>query len=288
MLLGVDAGGSHIECATSGSDLVISGRELISPAPRAATDPTGLAKAIFEAGTRLQADPGKGFDRIAVGAAGTGDPAVLEALRSAISNHWPKASLAITSDITIALEDCFPSEPGILLAAGTGSFAVRRNIDGSVKRVGGLGPQIGDRGSAFDMGKAALVLSIKSPLASPGLTAALQSSIGTPTFEETLAAATPGEIAHLARAVCRAADGGDGAAARLVDDAARELMVLVGQLGDGTSRLPVAFTGGLVATEGSPVRELLIGLLEHSPRFDYRDILVDPVAGALSIASRLT
>ena len=45
---------------------------------------------------------------------------------------------------------------GVILNAGTGSIAYGRNADGEWARAGGLGPLLGDEGSAFWIGKEAL------------------------------------------------------------------------------------------------------------------------------------
>ena len=49
------------------------------------------------------------------------------------------------------------SGPAIVLLAGTGSFAVGRNAAGEMARAGGYGSQIGDEGSAYDIGRRAVL-----------------------------------------------------------------------------------------------------------------------------------
>jgi glucosamine kinase len=285
MYIGVDAGGSHVECAVCSEDLAFQEKKTVAPAPRAATDPSGLARTIFQAVEDLTVDRSDAIERIVVGSAGTGDPLVRNNLSLALTKLWPDASILVTTDIEIALESCFPSEPGILLAAGTGSFAAKRKSDGSVERVGGLGPALGDKGSAFDLGRTALQTVIDSPERSPVLTASLQEMVGDQSFKQMVSSATPGQIALLAEAVCRLAVDGDGTASTIVDDAVGELVQLVVQLRDARSVIPVAFSGGLLSDD-SPVRARLIGAIETSRDFVYATKTVDPVRGALSIASR--
>jgi N-acetylglucosamine kinase-like BadF-type ATPase len=47
--------------------------------------------------------------------------------------------------------------PAIVLLGGTGSFAVGRNNEGETARAGGYGSQIGDEGSAYDIGRRAVL-----------------------------------------------------------------------------------------------------------------------------------
>lgn len=69
-------------------------------------------------------------------------------------------SISVFSDIELAFESALTSRgilpgrtPGILILAGTGSIAFGRNSAGQVARTGGLGPWIGDKGSAFWVGR---------------------------------------------------------------------------------------------------------------------------------------
>ncbi len=59
----------------------------------------------------------------------------------------------VVSDIELAHTLAFGKEPGIVLNAGTGSIALGRNTKGKVTRAGGLGPVLGDEGSAFWIGR---------------------------------------------------------------------------------------------------------------------------------------
>src|SRR4030042_1026984 len=95
-------------------------------------------------------------DVLVVGAAGAGREeerlaleAALEALRIAPRVH-------VTTDGAIALQSAFGDTAGIVLIAGTGSIAWARLPGGETARVGGLGAVLGDPGSGYDLGRAAL------------------------------------------------------------------------------------------------------------------------------------
>ena len=58
------------------------------------------------------------------------------------------------SDVEAARDGALGARPGILLLAGTGSIALGRGRGGALARAGGLGPLLGDEGSAFWIGRA--------------------------------------------------------------------------------------------------------------------------------------
>lgn len=58
----------------------------------------------------------------------------------------------VLTDIDLAWRSALGG-PGILIEAGTGSFAYGRDASGRAARVGGLGPMLGDDGSAFWIGR---------------------------------------------------------------------------------------------------------------------------------------
>jgi N-acetylglucosamine kinase-like BadF-type ATPase len=65
----------------------------------------------------------------------------------------------VISDAEGALLGALGPQPGVLLLAGTGSIVLGRDRHGRVARAGGLGPLIGDEGSAFWLGREWLRLS---------------------------------------------------------------------------------------------------------------------------------
>jgi glucosamine kinase len=59
----------------------------------------------------------------------------------------------VISDVEAALLGALDGRPGLLVLAGTGSIVLGRDAEGRVARAGGLGPLIGDEGSAFWLGR---------------------------------------------------------------------------------------------------------------------------------------
>ncbi|HET8531560.1 MAG TPA: BadF/BadG/BcrA/BcrD ATPase family protein, partial [Methylomirabilota bacterium] len=60
----------------------------------------------------------------------------------------------VISDVEAAYLGALGPGPGVLLLAGTGSIALARDRNGRWARAGGLGPLLGDDGSAFSIGRA--------------------------------------------------------------------------------------------------------------------------------------
>lgn len=63
-------------------------------------------------------------------------------------------AVRVMSDVEAAYLGALGPTPGILLLAGTGSIALGRDAAGRWRRAGGLGPLLGDEGSAFSIGRA--------------------------------------------------------------------------------------------------------------------------------------
>ena len=59
----------------------------------------------------------------------------------------------VMSDAQAALLGALDGRPGVLVLAGTGSIVLGRSADGRWARAGGLGPLLGDEGSAFWLGR---------------------------------------------------------------------------------------------------------------------------------------
>ena len=91
-----------------------------------------------------------------VGAAGAGREPEREELRKALRGENLAPTVVVTTDIEIALAAAFTDGPGIVVSAGTGSVAVGRDQAGKRHRIGGYGWQMGDEGSGYAIGRAAL------------------------------------------------------------------------------------------------------------------------------------
>lgn len=97
-------------------------------------------------------------DRIYIGAAGAGRPEISQQLQQTIARRFVQARVHVSDDAHVALRAAVPKGAGIVLIAGTGSIAYAENASGESFRAGGYGYLIGDDGSGYAIGTAALKL----------------------------------------------------------------------------------------------------------------------------------
>src|SRR5918999_1498244 len=170
------------------------------------------------------------------------------------------------SDGGLALAGAFERGPGIVVSAGTGSIAVARDANGVRRRIGGYGWQMGDEGSGYAMGRAALgAVSRAHDGRSPRtlLTDRVLAAARCADFDALVrwaASASPSEMASLAPHVLEVAAGGDPLAQGIADYAARELSQLAICLlpkMDLSPPVRVAITGGLLSPD-QPLRKTLL------------------------------
>jgi N-acetylglucosamine kinase len=165
--------------------------------------------------------------------------------------------LLVTDDARIALAGATAGDAGIIAIAGTGSIAFGQNDRGETARAGGWGYLFGDEGGAFDIVRQALRAIVREHEGWGSRTAL------TPALLEAGAAADANELLHafytpawprqrvaaLAPLVSRIAEEGDPIASGILQNAARELALLVGcvrrQLWVEAEPVRVAWVGGV-------------------------------------------
>ncbi len=228
--------------------------------------------------------------------AGAGRHAERAALRDALRDAGCARVVRVTGDGEAALRDAFGAGAGVLVVAGTGSIACGRNAEGDVQRCGGWGALLGDEGSAYAIGVAALraVVRAADGRGEPTLlTAAIAAAAGVPVPDGLVAwadAATKAEIAALAPRVTGAAEQRDAVAGAILDAAAAALADHVPPLverlglGAGGARVDVAFAGGALRV-GSPLRRRLAATLRRAdPRLRLLARAPDAAIGAARLA----
>jgi N-acetylglucosamine kinase-like BadF-type ATPase len=219
-LVVVDLGGTWVRVTRSG------------PAPRAYRGPTpgvaGLPALLARLWRRWRLSRG---DLAALGVASRGiwTRGERRALARRLRRFAPR--VLVISDVEAAYLAALGAVPGVLLLAGTGSIALGRDRRGRFARAGGLGPLLGDDGSAFSIGRAWLRAAAPAARARRIVTA--------PDAVARVAALAPG--------VLRRARRGDRTARRVVGRAAALAVLAAGprarlatpadhaQLGRGTA-----------------------------------------------------
>ena len=295
VLIGVDAGGTKTAVVVVDGERELA-RSVGAPGAVRAGRALVAASRITAAVRRALTDAGLlNGDVLVVGAAGVGRDPERSELREILRGERLAERVIITGDLDIALEAAFGEGPGIVLVSGTGSVAVGRTPDGVLHRAGGLGWQMGDEGSGYAIGRAALV-AVGRARDGRGPATALTQEIGTAArmdFDALIrwsTSAEPGEVAALAPMVLEVAAKNDAVARTIVESAAEELASLVKAVLEkfpGKASVPVALAGGNLQPDRA-LRPLLLARLGKVGRAAPVQAPLDPTLGALSLARRLS
>jgi|SRR5579862_3151439 len=253
VVIGVDAGGTRTLAVARRGD------HTAPPFKAAAANASLLG---VERAADVIADAVRGVldgDRaaaIAVGAAGAGRAQIADALRDALSARFPGARVAVSDDTHIALRAMIPAGDGIVLIAGTGAVAYAE-IGADRYRAGGFGYAIGDDGSGFAIGSAALKLLLRSyegRAPRDPMLDAIAERIGVKSVMETLeyvyaADSAVARVAAVAPIVLEFANASERSATKIVQAAALELFELVRSVVRAarlTTSVPLGFSGGVL------------------------------------------
>jgi N-acetylglucosamine kinase-like BadF-type ATPase len=93
---------------------------------------------------------------ICLGIAGVDRPDDSTVVRGIMRRIGFKARTLVVNDALVALEAGAPGAPGVVIISGTGSIAYGRNSRNEGARAGGWGHVLGDEGSGYWIGRAAL------------------------------------------------------------------------------------------------------------------------------------
>jgi len=158
-VLGFDGGGTKTDCilAIESSDLRVRTQAGPSNPFRVGFGAAlaSLKEAAQAALTGAQAKPAD-VAAVCAGLAGVGQPADAEKMRALVATEFPQAAIRICTDLDLLLATA-PTGAALILVAGTGSAALGRSPAGAVLRIGGHGPMISDEGSAYDIGRRAVI-----------------------------------------------------------------------------------------------------------------------------------
>ena len=302
--LGVDGGGTKTTCAvgdeshllataTAGPSNIVRVGEAIAR--------ESLLQSVSQACAAAGIAPAQ-VSHTCVGGAGAARPELAEIVRRSLAEIL-STPIDVVGDMQIALEAAFDSGPGVIVNAGTGSFAYGRDRQGKTARAGGWGFAIGDEGSAHWIGRAAISAVLRAadprdgtseihPQPDSSLAAALLKAWGVRSLADLARAANsipPPDFSALFPAV---AASSEDLATQVLTNAGRELAdvaaVVIGRLfsKDHTSPVPVAMTGG-VFRHAALVRQVFYNELRVlDSRAEVNPQVVEPIEGALRMARR--
>jgi len=313
LLAGFDAGQTHTTCRLASA---FDGRVLgegEGPGVCHLAAPEGeqrfqdaLRGALASARTKLSGTTARlPLLAAAVGASGIEQgSAVQERGRTLAANalDLPERSTAVTGDERTALRGAFPDGPGIVVISGTGTIAVGRDRWGREHRCGGWGWLLDGAGSAMDIGRDGLALSLRmadgrrpdTPLRSAlwealGLDPRdseapqrIKSQVVSPGFG-------PAGFARLAPVVHRQALAGDPEAEAILQGSARALAEMVAGIAAALhlEAPPVCGMGGALENLQRLRAAFARTLAERLPRARLVAPGGDACAGALALAAEL-
>jgi len=227
--VGVDLGGTRVRLVASGP--AGWSRRVQSRAPSLADLPGFLRRLWPRWGLSPRRVAG-----LVIAARGVWTPA--ERRREARRLRGLARRVKVIPDVEAAFLGALGDHPGVLILAGTGSIVLGRNRRGRWARAGGLGPLLGDEGSAFWIGREWLRRSVGS---SEGLGRARKLA-RSPHAVARIAALAPG--------VLRKARAGHRGAREIVAAAQRHLATLARRVVRGLrlrEPVPVFWAGSLMA-----------------------------------------
>ncbi|MGC1415800.1 MAG: BadF/BadG/BcrA/BcrD ATPase family protein [Candidatus Acidiferrum sp.] len=159
-VLGFDGGGTKTDCVLMDASGKILARTQAGPSNPLRVGFGAAISAIRDAARQAIAKASMASDShaaaICAGLAGAGPPESAEKIRALLAAEFVDSKVHVCTDLDLALA-ATGDGPAMVLLAGTGSFAVGRNAAGETARAGGYGSQIGDEGSAYDIGRRAVL-----------------------------------------------------------------------------------------------------------------------------------
>ncbi len=241
--------------------------------------------------------PPRRVSAVCIGGAGLGRERERDKAVSHLRSVWPRARVSATDDATIFLWAVFGAQPGAVLMAGTGSLCTGRNARGECARAGGWGSLLGDPGSAFAMGREALVHALAAGDGQTETTPFSSTLLKHLKLTDALSVLSlvydpddggPAAVASLAPFVLDRARRGDPVAREIVATQAASLASLgaaaVTRLGSSVNQ--IALGGGLFRTKlyAAAVRS---ELERRCPTIRTRVSRKEPVLGAVRCAQEL-
>ena len=295
LYLGIDAGGTKTDCAVS------NGAELLGQATgtscklarvgrqKARQSLQEVVQQACEAARMLPRD----VQHVCIGMAGASLPEAVQWAQATIREIAPGATIYVAGDHIIAHRAAFGTSHGVLVIAGTGSIAFGRNPGGATARAGGWGPNVSDEGSAFWIGREAVIAALRAyDLGASGglLPVIAQAWKVTPEDVVGLANAAEPEFPELAATVTAAAESGEPAARVITGRAGEALAWLAGavirRLWPKGSVVPVALAGGVLQGSVQVRQAFKEAMRRENPQAALSMAIVRPVLGALEIAAQ--
>jgi N-acetylglucosamine kinase-like BadF-type ATPase len=295
-VLGIDAGGTKTVCYLADETGAVISESRRGGANLQAVGELHVEKILHEVMEDALGDRDFSPAAICLGIAGVDRPDDLGVIRAIMRRIGYKARVLVVNDALVALEAGAPGQPGVVIISGTGSIAYGRNAAGEAARSGGWGYVLGDEGSGYWIGRAALRAVLREadqrgPVTA--LTPMLLNRFNTPNAQGLIhevyhSNLKPSEIGALAQSVQAAFREGDAVAIGILRAAADQLegaglsvarrLNLIGQ------PFPFILAGGIFRAVPWLQEELCRRLPVAAPRSVPRQLDREPAAGAVTLA----
>jgi N-acetylglucosamine kinase-like BadF-type ATPase len=295
-VLGIDAGGTKTVCLLADEHGQVLAEARGAGANLQAAGELHVEKVLHDVMEEALGDRDVVPAAICLGIAGVDRPDDAAVVRGIMKRIGYKARVLVVNDALVALEAGAPGKSGVVIISGTGSICYGRNGDGRAARSGGWGYVLGDEGSGYWIGRAALRAVLREadqrgPVTA--LTPLLLAHFGVARAQGLIhevyhTSLKPAAIGALAMSVQAAFSEGDGVAIGILRGAADELeasaLSVARRLGLVGTEFPFVLAGGIFRAVPWLEQELARRLPVASPRS--RAILLDrePAAGAVALA----
>jgi N-acetylglucosamine kinase-like BadF-type ATPase len=298
-VLGLDGGGTKTECVLMDEQGSVAARGRSGPSNPVRVG-VNAAVAALEVAVRdvfAAANVAEG-DVVAIvaGLAGAGRKEMAERMTEELRRAFPGCALKICTDLELALAAAGDG-PAVVLVAGTGSAAIGRDAAGRVIRAGGLGPALGDEGSAYDIGRRAIAAAMQAQKQSSvdsRLARQILQRLRFSSWEElgARASANADEVyPRIFPIVAEEAGAGDALAQGLLREAAGALAKLAGTVAErlelSASSFFLAKTGGLIGRSRYFDEQLDVMLRREAPQARIGTLPTSPAEAAARLALQL-
>lgn len=299
-VLGFDGGGTKTECVLMDESGTILARSRSGPSNPTRVGFPAAVGAVEEAAQKALLESSlRPSDVLAVcaGMAGVQYSDAATKIHRDLSKIFTEAKVVVVTDLALSLE-ATGEHPAIVLVAGTGSAAIGWDSERRLARVGGYGPLVSDQGSAFDIGRQAIVASLRerdeTRMDTP-LGKEILRRLECPSWREVQERAQTSAdelFPNVFPIVASVADSGDERARKLLSDAAHELARLVGILVklfgiEGTPFL-LAKTGGMVGRSRYFDADIDRRLTQIAPASRIGLLPIAPVEAAALVALQMS
>jgi len=302
LLLAVDGGATHARAVIADVNGKVIGKGFAGPANSYAV---GLSVANRNLSTAIsQACKKSGVSRTQISVAAIGSASVdyddsgAAPIATSLARYLPSARILVKPDALIALEGALGGKAGVVIVCGTGSIVLGRDANGSVVKVGGWGPMMGDEASAQWVGREGLRRAAQAADQTGPPTRLVQRFLRhykLRSFDRIIDVVyqrhmTPAELGVLAPIVSATAREGDLVAREIFHDGAQALASQAAQAAERLRlrSIRISYQGSMFTTGPLLLNPLRTTLRRLVPQAKFVAPVSSPIAGAFLLALHAT